>query len=304
MPIATTHYVTWISRGRRHHGSAYADIASPTQSSLTAGDTFQTPWASPSISWVDTNGNMHTANFAFWSVTGGVDGGVISNAGSNIAPSVTVGSSDIVATAWYIEGGPGGNGQPGVYIDAFDVNQGMFVDDDFVDVITDSSFTAAANNDGFVPSATAEDVEAFSSFHSVPFESWQVVLGTETVMNRDLQVAVNSNAVAFAFYKTPVGIKPPQINERQGIWVSWGVMVDGGGPTGNGPIGPWDPMAKQFAVGLALADAAKIVDSSLENAILEIAAKQISLASKEIQDQMLSYNKTQQEKITIRKVHV
>jgi len=247
---------------------------------------------------------MHTASFAFWSVTGGVEGGVISNAGSNTAPSVTVGSSDIVATAWYIEGGPGGNGQPGVYIDAFDVNQGMFADDDFVNVTTDSSLTAAANNDGFVPSATAEDVQAFSSIHSVPFESWHVVLETETVIDRDLQVTVNSSAVAFAFYKTPVGIKPPRINESLGTWVSWGVMVDGGGPTGNGPVGPWDPMAKQFVAGLALADTAKIVDSSLQSAILEIAAKQISLVSQEIQDQMLSYNKTQQEKITIRKVHV
>ena len=53
---------------------------------------------------------------------------------NQLTQGVPVGNSDIVASAIYIEVGGGINGEPGVATDAFDVNQGIFVDDDFVNV--------------------------------------------------------------------------------------------------------------------------------------------------------------------------
>src|SRR5881227_3076456 len=90
MPKAFTRVVTWISRGKRRHGSAVDDIVPPQHSNMSAGDTFQPNWAAPSISWVDGNHRSHTANFAFWSVTGGIGGAIVTT--QNTAPPVGVGN--------------------------------------------------------------------------------------------------------------------------------------------------------------------------------------------------------------------
>jgi hypothetical protein len=211
MSKAFTRVVTWISRGRRRHASAMADIVPPQHSTMSPGDTFQPNWAAPTISWVDNNGS-HTANFAFWSITGGIGGAIVTT--QNTVPSVGVGNTDIVATALYISQGKGnGNDTKGVFIDAFDVNQGAFVDDDFVKVKPDTNLAAAANNDGFVPTASLEHIEAFLLIHAVPFSDWKVVVGTEAVNQENMQAAAHSSAIAFAFYQ----IHPPANDPCQGL---------------------------------------------------------------------------------------
>jgi len=65
-------------------------------------------------------------------------------------------------------------------------------------------------------------------------------------------------------------------------WVSWGVQVDAGGPTGRGPVPPWSPFLRDFASGLALAEAAQLLHTDLRASALELAAKQISAASADI----------------------
>jgi hypothetical protein len=293
MPNAYTHYVTWISRGRRHHGSASAEITPPPPPSvLTAGDTFQPTWAPPTLPGPAST----TLYFAFWSVTGGTNGAYISTA--NTPPSATAGSSDITATAWYIpEGGTGTPGGPGVLIDAFDVSIGNFVDDDFVTVQPDDAshtLTAQANNDGFVPTTAAEDIQAYNSLpiEGVPFSTWNVFVGSESVTNRDLNPTVNSSAVAFAFYQAPASsgpVKPPHLSAAEWTWVSYGVMVDGGGPTGRGPVDPWNPYLRQLAAGLAMADVASKVDAKLRGDVLALAAKQVTLAAANISKQIQSF---------------
>lgn len=288
MPIATIHFVTWISRGRRHHGSAYSDIAPATTSTLTAGDTFQPPWAPPSISWTNSSGKVQTAVFAFWSVTGGVNGGIVSTPDSNTAPPVTVGDSPIVATAWYVQPGGGGHGT-GVSIDAFDVNQGMFVDDDFVAVTTDPTLSQNANEDGFVPTAEAENIEAFGQIHGVPFTNWKVVVGDETVSYLDLGVTIGTNAVAFAFYHLLKFTLPKDVGSYAQIThIYFGVINDGPGRTDRGPVGPWDPLVRQFAAGLALATAASSVNEKLQGELRNLAAAQVTLSAESIVQSIMS----------------
>lgn len=290
MPNTSSHFVTWISRGKRNHGSAYQDIGPSSNSNLATGDTYQPQWAPPSLDWTETDSDgkqvTHHGVFAFWSIAGGANGGVVDF--NQLAQGVPVGSSNITASAIYIETGGGPNGGPGVTIDAFDVNQGIFVDDDFVTVSPDSGLTTAANNDGWVPSTSAESVNAFGSIHAVPFSSWHVFLGTEMVNNTTLNVAVQSSAVAFAFYKTPVSSGPSKINRQfaEYVWVSYGVMVDGGGPTSGGPVDPWGPYVMELAAGLMLAEAAKKVSPDLKSSVMALAAKQVSLAGAAIQKGM------------------
>ena len=240
---------------------------------------------------VDDKEVTHTGVFAFWSIAGGANGGVVDF--NQLAQGVPVGSTTIVASAIYIETNGGNGGGPGVFVDAFDVNQGIFVDDDFVTVSPDSSLTVPANETGWVPSASAESVAAYGSIHSVPFSNWHVFLGTEIVNNTTLNVAAQSSAVAFAFYKTPTGPKPPRIDREFALstWVSYGVMVDGGGPTGDGPVDPWGPYVREFAAGLMLAEAAKKVNSELKASVMGLAAKQIGLAGSAIQKSMAAASK-------------
>jgi len=65
----------------------------------------------------------------------------------------------------------------------------------------------------------------------------------------------------------------------EGTWVSWGVKVDGGGPTGHGPVPPWSPFVKELAAGLALGEAAQLVRADLQSDVLELAAKQVNEAA-------------------------
>jgi len=286
MPTAYTRYVTYISRGKRHHGSSSADITPPFTSDPS---TMYSDYAPPSITWSDGNGS-HTGKFAFWSVTGASDGPHISTQNQVHA---SVGSNEIHATAWYIpEGGVGINNGPGVTIDAFDVGLGNFVDDDFVDVLPDASLTAGANNDGFVPTAKAEDVRAFTGIHNVPFLDCTVIPepDNEAVNNRDIQTAVKTSSIAFAFYQQPAGVQPPHIKTRdipaESTWVSFGVKVDAGGPTGHGPVDPWNPFLSQMAAGFALGNAVSKFDKQLQGAVSDIASRQITIAAQGLAQQV------------------
>jgi len=284
MPTVHTRYVVWESRGFRHkNGSGAVDITAPSDTNVTDGGSYSA-YGFPDGTWTDMNGK-HTGHFAFWSVVGGADGAQFST-DPNL--HVQIDSSDAQATAWYIEG-DGGSGPPSdaLLIDAFDVDIGDFVLDDFVDVVTDASLTADANLDGIVPtSARTEDVRAYTSIRAVPFDQWIVVEGSEPVTAEDLSGVLDTTAIAFAMYRSPHGPvhRPPVVSDS--TWVSWGVTVDGGGPTGRGPVPPWSPFIRALAAGLALADSAATVDQSLRASVLGLAADQIKLAAGSIAQHM------------------
>jgi len=284
MPTVHTHYVTYV-RGhrRRHAGAVAADIITPLNSTVTDPGTYQA-LASPFLPWTDSNGQQENVSFAFWSVTGSANGAFVTTSQSL---AVNVDSSDVTATAWYLPPGTGPNGGPGIIIDAFDVNQGTFVDDDFVTVAPDGGLSFAANDDGWVPTTNAEDINAFNAIHAVPFTDWMVFAGTESVTNEDLSAAKATSAVAFAFYQSPA--QPPighVVPPAESTWVSWGVMVDGGGPTGRGPVPPWNPYVRELAAGLALAEAGMLLRQGSRAAALRLAATQVRAAAASITEQM------------------
>jgi hypothetical protein len=154
--------------------------------------------------------------------------------------------------------------------------------------VTDPTLTFVANEDGWVPTATAaEDIRAYAGIHSVPFDDWQVFVGAESVAGVDLDAAKDSNAVAFAFYKAPVPVPIGHPREPSlGTWVSWGVKVDGGGPTGVGPVPPWNPLIVQLASGFALAEAGQQTKGAIRSATLRLAARQITQAAASIAKEM------------------
>jgi|SRR5579871_38149 len=285
MPTVHTRYVTYARAGRRRHaGSAASDIVTPLSTSVPSGGTYQA-FAAPSITWTSNN-QQQSASFAFWSVTGAADGNSVS---MNPSLSVNIGNSDATVLAWYIPAGGNGHGGPGIYIDAFDVNAGWFVDDDFVSVSPDSGLTAAANDDGWVPTASAENINAYNTLPEGPFTNWNVFAGSEVVNNLQLQAALKTSAVAFAFYQAPAskGVPIGVVHvPAESTWVSYGVMVDAGGPTGHGPVDPWGPYLRDFAAGLALAQAAALVHADLRAEVRSVAARQIKSAAAQITEHL------------------
>jgi hypothetical protein len=286
MPTVHTRYVTYnrIGGRRLHAGTATEDIVAPLATITPDGGTYQA-WASPSISWTDTHGT-HSANFAFWSVVGASDGASVTT-GQSL--SSTVGGSDVQAVAWYLPpSGGNGAGGPAVYIDAFDVDQGRFSDDDFVTITPDSALSANANETGVVPTTSAEDIHALTRLENVPFLDWMefVQPAPQVINNEDLHADADSTAVAFAFYQTVVIPHPRPRRDELGTWVSYGVTVDAGGPTGHGPVPPWAPLLRQLAAGLVLADAASLVAADLQGALRKLAADQVAFASRQIADQI------------------
>lgn len=275
-----TRYVTWVSRGRRHHGSGPLDLVEPLDTAVTDGGSYQA-WAPPLITYDDAQGTSQSGRFAFWSVVGASGGAFVSTLP---ALSVPVAGVPVQATAWYLPMGGGGPGEPGTFVDAFDVNQGSFVDDDFVSVSPDGALSAAANEDGWVPATAEEHVLAFGSIHGTPLKDWQIIYQqpahADSASGNDLHTAAGSSAVAFAFFQRPEGgwrwDLPPI---AAGTWVSWGVMVDGGGPTGNGPVDPWGPLWREFGHTMALAEAGRSGGLESRAAVLTLAARQLQLTS-------------------------
>ena len=147
MPTVHTHYVTYNRKGGRrlHAGTATDDIVTPLETGAEAGEHYEA-WAPPVIEWTDEHGK-HAADFAFWSVVGAQGGASVT---TDQSLDVTVGSSEMQAAAWYLPAGGNGNGGPAFYIDAFDVNEGRFFNEDFVTVSPDASLAANANETGVV----------------------------------------------------------------------------------------------------------------------------------------------------------
>jgi hypothetical protein len=226
-----------------------------TQAAWTAlpgGSTFD---ATPSTFVNSTASAVPDAQFVFWSATDGVNGQTT----SNTSVHQQVGTAALTLTAWYLPvGGDGPPGPPGFLIDAFSVAHGDFVDDDFVTVTSDPSLTSQANVAGFVPTARAQTVDAFTSVASTGegFEHWIGAPATD----REATFAAKASGFAIATYrKSEVHI--PRVDvPREGWIIFGGVAVDGGGWVipiggggGGGPVGPWGPfmerVSKAFAAG-------------------------------------------------------
>lgn len=286
MPVVVhTRYVTYTAAGRRRHpGSSAADITPPYDNTVSSSP--YTDWAPPTANWTDSNGVTHSANFAFWAVTGGANGAFVS---TNPSLSVPLGDTPIGVTAWYLPTGGDGPGEIGTYIDAFDVDVGDFFDDDFVSVAPDNDLSFNANELGFVPTRAPEQITAFATIGPRQLQSWQLLSvspdGADSVNGAVLQAAAKSMAVAFAFYQRPSGGGIPKLDGRvyeAGVRIIFGVTADGGGLTDRGPVPPWEPLVRELANAMALAYAGRQGGPETRLAVVTAAAKQLAATTAKI----------------------
>ena len=262
----------------------------------TYGSSGTSPWQAPGATYpITADAGNEKWVFGFWSVKGAANGDYIVLTESI---SIDIGTIDVVAKAWYVLRNPPST-QSAVFVDAYDLDAGAFFDEPFaavVDVkyVADPALTAAANNDGLVSTAQMHFVKADESVlakgaeTSYLFNRWEAIAGTPDPIAGALLATmkgVTSQAVAFYTRLVPKRPSPPlrpTTVPAAGTWVSWGVSVDGGGPTGGGPVGP-GPMMAAVAAGVALAELADKLDRTVRADVLKIASRQIALAADRLQ---------------------
>jgi hypothetical protein len=247
----TINYIIYTAGHRHHHAGTQTQLIPSAPGVSNPGEHFPV-FAFSSLPYMGNN-----LPFAFMSVVGNADNNHLYTTPGN--KDIQTGNSDIKITIVYAPvGGIGGPGGPGVWVDAFNVDIGDFSDSDFMQVYTngilDNAQSLTANNNGVVSSAMAEDLRAYHIVDGVPFLEWQKISGS-TVTNPDYMLAKNEDGLVFAFYQTPattVPVIPSNLGQNEGwIYVSPGVMVDGGGLVigSDGvphPVDPWGPLVAQL----------------------------------------------------------
>lgn len=223
MPTLTTQYV-YFGAGGAHTRQPRATTSyggfSPIPglnpsgtATLSTSTPFQTGPAEPTL----TLGDL-TLVFAFTSVSGCTEGGLVSYVASTPPPVGTVGTSPILVLYVYLPVGGGGGGDSGAVIDAFNETTGSLVDNDFVTVSPDpgGSLTVEANSEGWVDTTDGSltitaDHPNIGPYLSLPtaatFDQW-VILGSPApvpglVSGANLTPSAGETVYALAFYKNP-----------------------------------------------------------------------------------------------------
>lgn len=228
-----------------HHRQPRNANAELSLAPTSGGDTPFTPGFFPQL---PIPGSIPTeyAKLLFWSDTDGTTGIIRPPTAFDI-PSA---ASARTVTGWYFpEGGGNGPGETAIIDDAFSANLGAFIDDTFVDVISDPSLTPDANVIGIVPTASAETLVAKGHVLSVPepFSQWIFNDSIMPVGNSTLNVPAGSLGIAIAIYQQGSFPKPHVGRDfAEAVRILFGVIQDGGGLTDHGPIGPWDPLITEI----------------------------------------------------------
>lgn len=272
----------YVSRHRRRRGDSPVQYVYPPFTNVVSG--LYQDQATSSVPYDFGNGDVDCP-FLFWAVTD-PQGGFVQTA-PHLSETIT---GDTTVTAWYAPAGGDGPGGPGVYIDAFDDSVGDFVDDDFVDVISDPTLTASANLDGWLPTAVAEQARAYASLagHPAdPFDQWVVDTTGASAATAELDAQQNAAGYAFANYRqpAPVPIGPPP--EGAGSWIDIliGIINDGPGiyigP--DGKIHPWpgpDPVWREVVSSINVyRSAAGMPDSAARLGVQQLAVQGLSDAA-------------------------
>jgi len=231
MVSTTIKYIVYTHDGggvRHHHFGVQNNIIDEAEGHATAGDILN------ALGFATQDFHGSSVPFAFMSVKGGVGGNQLYTAPGN--HTVVVGTDNVDILVVYAPPGGigGGNGQPGIWVDAFNVDTGAFSDSlDFIKVLTpptppdtvDSAKTTFGNQDGTVITVTAENVRANHHVDGIPFKEWKRITQTQVLQNTpELHLSVGQTGeIWFAFYQSSgdPGIVIPKLHE----YLEAGIMI-------------------------------------------------------------------------------
>jgi hypothetical protein len=248
----TITYIVYTHTGggvRHHHFGTQNNIIDEADGHASTGDTIN------ALGFASLPFDGSNLPFAFMSVHGAADGNHLYTSPGN--QEVLVGTDNIdILVVYAPPGGIGGNGGPGVWVDAFNVDTGNFSDSlDFIKVLTpptppvneDAAKTSFGNSDGGIPTTTAENVRANSHIDAAaPFVEWKKIVPAPVIQaSADIHLTQGETGeIWFAFYQTPTppSFTLPRVIEAMsgGIFIWTGDDTCGNGghwifPHGGGP---------------------------------------------------------------------
>jgi hypothetical protein len=254
--------------------------------------------APPQIHYIPDNRDYV---FVFWSLTA-IDTQSMQSE-FQIQPGLVANDSHIggqwaiTAKAYYYWNFGQGGGDNALLIDAFDLQAGDFIPDDFVDASPDptGTLTTEANN-GYINTTTeiaqgapppALTVIARDIIPGKQFAYWLYWPGIAPLFysydpqaparvgapnSHDIVIHYNDVVVAIAIYAEVSG--PVRVPPREpGIYDWWWWITTRGGLVPPGPPPPW---LREFEVAQTLADLANRVAPRLRSRVLEIALEQMN----------------------------
>jgi len=240
--------------------------------------------------------------FAFWSltasdmVTGQSEAQI--QLGNVANDSHSGGMWTVSAKAYYVWDFGHGPGDNAILIDAFDIQLGDFIPDDFVDVAPDQGGALSADaNNGYIdtttqiPEGAKITITARNALPAKRFGYWLSITSllysndpTEpatvgTTDPHDIVAHHHDVVIAYAFYSEVKEVfRVPQIpwyyNPFWGPETHWGLTP--------GPPPPPPPWWPQFAAALVLADTANKVFPQLRADVLELALRQLTITAEGI----------------------
>lgn len=221
MPHVRVLYKMFLASGyrRRPRNRSFLIYLRPTSESCSVENSTYTP-SGNRLEPYNLNGEGN-AQILFWSVTENVPGyrpppaprGYIlrpefSSQGALEPPTIQVNDLSLDITAWYFPiSGPAvpGDGSA-IIVDAFSMNLGLPIDDEFVDVTSDPTLTNDANVNGIVPTNVAEILRARNSVTDStdePFTYWLLNYDFMPIGNATLNIDKGKTGIAIAFYQQP-----------------------------------------------------------------------------------------------------
>ncbi|MCC6723779.1 MAG: hypothetical protein IT258_04675 [Saprospiraceae bacterium] len=287
MSTVTVRYVRYVPGRRRPRSGGFVSINPDVVSTSSAGSTISV-FVPDTLEHEGTN-----LPFAFTSVVGAANGNQVYTTPND--QTVVVGEGNINVLVVYATIGSGGDGGPQTWVDAFNVNTGALMDDDFVQVFVrgalDSGDTSNANLNGAVASNSDKTLTAFDSVAGQPFFEWNKVGSSSPVVSRSYELSKGESGFLFAFFKRKDG-RPipgdilPSYPPESYTWVSPGVKVDAGGigfgPNGPFPIDPWGPLNAKLMSAFVLVSVASNFNEKMRAKTHELAASYLRDMANEI----------------------
>lgn len=218
---------------------------------------------------------------------------------STTGPNLITLSGDhmLIAKAWYVWDFRGeGEGDNGIYIDAFDIEANDFIANDFVEVAPDPTGKLKKDaNNGLINTSQDVNEKEIITATDIPgnyiFANWQTVDSLTFAGDKNNSPSVNGRNILFRHKDTAVSIatynEPPRPSIRPIYTVApilaWTLTDSGMFPA---PIGtPPEPQGGPFSqldAAFRLFQDARLVSGQARNDLLNIAQEMVSAAASKI----------------------
>lgn len=273
-------------RGRRRHQLNGAFVFEPRSGNGVLE--FNEPIPDETETWTyPDSSELKTGPYLLSTISGSTRGNSIytnaDRAASRAFPTVGVNEETVYVKHFYRARGTGdGNGY---YLDAFNLETGQFIDNDFVNILisgaVDTVRTEEANFSGIVDADIEnQQAEAFASIEGYSFLHWQPLGSGSISLNRRLPIEINTGGISFAIYGRKEKPEPPKAID----WWWW--FRTKGGLLPPQPADPFRKWVRELIISISLVEAAAEASEGIKKKTLQTAVEQVALTAASIKKEI------------------